>query len=233
MLKRLLAERDEESKVFLDGAITAPPLLQRIPGFAAPVRKDAVLYVTGGPKQQPATGFCDLIRSAIQAGAMPAPLCFLMETVPSSGRWPERWRMTVAFRNQAAASQAAPVLRTLLLPVGLELIPLQVTSLVYISTLYSRLGWLTRDVGTCDFGPVVNLTQKKLGKCICESIVADQQCNPQRVGPHPRGKVELQLQQDGYSLRGANSLGALQVILPGGDGAGLYLERLRGGRAWC
>jgi hypothetical protein len=63
--------------------------------------------------------------------------------------------------------------------------------------------------------------------CLRESFIADQQCG--RIGPQPRGQVQLQLLQDGFTLKGCNSLGALQVILPRGDGDALYKERLRGG----
>lgn len=63
--------------------------------------------------------------------------------------------------------------------------------------------------------------------CLRESFIADQQCG--RIGPQPKGQVQLQLLQDGFTLKGCNSLGALQVILPRGDGDALYKERLRGG----
>jgi hypothetical protein len=38
--------------------------------------------------------------------------------------------------------------------------------------------------------------------------------------PHSRSAVALQLLQDGYTLKGTNSLGALQIVLPDGSGGG-------------
>jgi hypothetical protein len=62
-----------------------------------------------------------------------------------------------------------------------------------------------------------------------ESFVADQHHG--RIGEEPHGAVELQLLQDGYTLKGTNSLGALQIVLPDGSGGGLYRERFRAGGA--
>lgn len=50
--------------------------------------------------------------------------------------------------------------------------------------------------------------------CLQQLIAADQRTEPPRVGRSPHGTVELQLMQDGFTLSGTNSLGALQVILP-------------------
>lgn len=119
----------------------------QIPGYSVPVRKDAVLYVHGGPKILPETEFVKLVNDAITSGVVPMPLCFHLASAVSTGRWPERWRITIAFKNHEDAIFAAPLLRKLFVIVRDEQIPLHVTSLVYISTLYSRLGWVTANVG--------------------------------------------------------------------------------------
>lgn len=135
--------------MFLGSAVPAPPRFMQIPDYPEPVRKDAVLYVHGGPKAQPEAGFLNCINDAIISGFVPSPLCFRLDSAVSTGQWPERWRITIAFKNQADASFAAPQLRTLFVNVQRQQIPLHVTSLTYISSLYGQLGWVTSNIGAC------------------------------------------------------------------------------------
>jgi hypothetical protein len=148
-LKSLIGQRRQQaaSSPFLGSIIPAPPRFMQIPNYPVPVRKDAVLYVHGGPKALPETEFVKLVNDAITSGVVSTPLCFHLTNAVSSGRWSERWRITIAFKNHEDAIFAAPLLRKLFVTVRGEQIPLHVTSLVYINTLYSRLGWLTDNVG--------------------------------------------------------------------------------------
>jgi hypothetical protein len=115
---------------------------------------DAVLYVHGGPTTRSADDLLALLTDVIQRSLIPPPICFRLEGAPSTGRWAERWRLTVAFADQAAAIAAVAPLRGLSIVFDAEQIPLQVTSLAYISSLYGVLGWLTNNIRASHGGDI-------------------------------------------------------------------------------
>lgn len=113
----------------------------KITDYPDAVLKDAVIYVHGGPCTEPCDALFNCVQEAISTKQICAPLCVRIEEAAGTGRWPMRWRATIAFKTSARA------LRTIKIRAGGGQLALQVTSLVYLGELYSRLGWITTDIG--------------------------------------------------------------------------------------